>query len=1338
MKRYLAILLSTLLLLSSLPIVMAENDVSTVTIEFTDIANRISYSTEQQVWQQNGITVTNDKGASTSNVGNYGGDGYPARFYKGSVVTIEYPGMTQLVIHCEGLESKYVNGWADSAVGATATVDGGIVTIVFDGTVDSFTWETMSAQSRAYSITVYATNAPTTDEPGNLIVNGDFETGSADGWNTWQDTTISADAAHSGNYGAHLKGNGGWSGMLDQTIAVEYGATYKLSFRLHVVAVGVNVQVKNAFGDVIANTGGWFDTKTTNHPVEWTFIAYTGYVHINFCGSGSGKTEEAYVDDFVLVKVGGNTPDEPDVPVLPDVPVVPDTPAGDTILSADFDNGETAPIYSTSDISVVDGVLQFNVTKDWGNIYSEDVPAEKNTDYVISFSAKSKLGKSFWVKFNDSWAKDVASVDLHTTKEWKNYSFTMNSGNFGTLVFLILFAGTAAEGETLWIDNLTITKVGGSIPDTPDTPDVPADELIVNGDFETGDATGWDIWQNTEISADAAHSGNYGAYLQGNGGWGGLMSQYVTVVPGEEYTLSFWIHVIATGVNIQVKDGSGAGIEGAGGWFDAKNVAKVVEWTFTATDDTVFINFCGSGTNKAEEVYVDDFVLVKVGGDTPDTPDVPGGELLINGGFENGSEGWTLGSSASISDDARTGNGALRIENPGMWSEAASQTVAVEPNTNYVLNLWTKRLKGTLPFNLFIFDAKNFQNLNIIKGQNWFNFNNTDWMEHTIVFYTGSSTEVILKWSSETSNAGVILIDDMRLYKEGEQPDQPHDGAIVNGSFEIGDLTGWNNLWGACNYWFESPGHGGSQYALYQEAPGQWQQIRQDKIPVAKNTDYVLVAYAKNPRNMNIVIKDGDDWYNITELALENDLSNSWLRYEVPFNSGDLDSVCVLLITRGENGGYALWDDIQLYKAGEVPEAPEEPPVTEGPMQLDSFGTAINRPADEDKNLIENGSFENAAGGQWQSIADDLLYVVEDDTAPEGDKSLYFNTTGVEMNDKAIFYVDVEPDTDYIFSAWVKGAFISDDNRFNATFGVVDHRNNFLVHNDTVFSNRYRQIVPTCWDNEWHLRSVQFNSNVNTRVGIAFLGSYSQMWVDGIALFKVEDGVKYVGDKEAYEIPVTSENEEDGYCADADNLIPDSGMNGTASRDFWSQAYGYGNGFLSFEQNALKYTGDANSCGTHAIRWIDVEPNTDYTFSVDMRILQGGEGQLMLLDGRMRDPHAFMFIDFDPYSYGEDWFNVTITFHSGAFDQIGIAVMDGGGEALIDNMRLFDSQYRADKPIEKGDVNADGNINNRDLGLLMQYLNGWDVAVDEKACDLDGNGKLNNKDLGLLQRMLVQ
>ena len=54
----------------------------------------------------------------------------------------------------------------------------------------------------------------------------------------------------------------------------------------------------------------------------------------------------------------------------------------------------------------------------------------------------------------------------------------------------------------------------------------------------------------------------------------------------------------------------------------------------------------------------------------------------------------------------------------------------------------------------------------------------------------------------------------------------------------------------------------------------------------------------------------------------------------------------------------------------------------------------------------------------------------------------------------------------------------------------------------------------------------------------------------------------------------------------------------------------------------------------------------------------------------------------------------------------------------------------------RGDVDGNGKVNNRDLGLLQKYLNGTAVDIAEAAADLDGNGKVNNRDLGLLQKLL--
>ena len=53
-----------------------------------------------------------------------------------------------------------------------------------------------------------------------------------------------------------------------------------------------------------------------------------------------------------------------------------------------------------------------------------------------------------------------------------------------------------------------------------------------------------------------------------------------------------------------------------------------------------------------------------------------------------------------------------------------------------------------------------------------------------------------------------------------------------------------------------------------------------------------------------------------------------------------------------------------------------------------------------------------------------------------------------------------------------------------------------------------------------------------------------------------------------------------------------------------------------------------------------------------------------------------------------------------------------------------------------GDINADNEVNNKDFGLLRQYLTEWDVTVDLRAAEVTGDGKVNNKDLGILRQYL--
>ena len=122
----------------------------TVTISFANKAQRTEYSTSKQVWEQNGITVTNLKAASTSNVGDYAN---PARFYASSSLKIEYPGMTKIEFTCGS--SSYATVLKNS-IGAAATASGSKVTVTFAEPQDSFSVAKLSAQVRVSSITITA------------------------------------------------------------------------------------------------------------------------------------------------------------------------------------------------------------------------------------------------------------------------------------------------------------------------------------------------------------------------------------------------------------------------------------------------------------------------------------------------------------------------------------------------------------------------------------------------------------------------------------------------------------------------------------------------------------------------------------------------------------------------------------------------------------------------------------------------------------------------------------------------------------------------------------------------------------------------------------------------------------------------------------------------------------------------------------------------------------------------------------------------------------------------------------------------------------------------------
>ncbi len=138
----------------------------TATLSFASTVQRVSQTTTKQVWSNGGITFTNNKANSTTNVANYSN---PVRLYANSEVIVEHSSekITTIVFDCNNTD--YANTMKTSigtVSGATVTVSSDKVTVTFTSAVASFTVAKLSGQVRLDNITVtYTSGGSVTPDP---------------------------------------------------------------------------------------------------------------------------------------------------------------------------------------------------------------------------------------------------------------------------------------------------------------------------------------------------------------------------------------------------------------------------------------------------------------------------------------------------------------------------------------------------------------------------------------------------------------------------------------------------------------------------------------------------------------------------------------------------------------------------------------------------------------------------------------------------------------------------------------------------------------------------------------------------------------------------------------------------------------------------------------------------------------------------------------------------------------------------------------------------------------------------------------------------------------------
>ena len=309
----------------------------------------------------------------------------------------------------------------------------------------------------------------------------------------------------------------------------------------------------------------------------------------------------------------------------------------------------------------------------------------------------------------------------------------------------------------------------------------------------------------------------------------------------------------------------------------------------------------------------------------------PATDLLTNGGFESGLDGWTVKGDTALSDDAHSGDKALLLSHSSAWGEALTRIVAVEKNTDYTLSFRVKRVSGGGSWHSFVLDTSNWSALAAVKGQSWFSYMGSEWTTHSITVNSGERTAVMLKFCPESAGAGTFLIDDV-TFPTGEEPDNPDNPDTpdqpvewTNGGFESG-LEGWNVGGDSA---LSDDARNGSQAMLMSHSSA-WGEALTRTVAVEKNTDYVLTfwirrvsgggtwnVYALNPATFAALpLTEGVGWFS--------DTSKAWVSHTIAFNSGDLTQIILKWCPESANGGTFLIDDVTLTVKGDEPDIPDE------------------------------------------------------------------------------------------------------------------------------------------------------------------------------------------------------------------------------------------------------------------------------------------------------------------------------------------------------------------------------------------------------------------------------
>jgi hypothetical protein len=406
-------------------------------------------------------------------------------------------------------------------------------------------------------------------------------------------------------------------------------------------------------------------------------------------------------------------------------------------------------------------------------------------------------------------------VDYGTTT---SYGSSVSDGSNGTSHSLTL---NGLTNNTRYHFKASSTDVFGQTSASVDSAFTTFTNLLTNGGFEAGSA-GWTMAPQATIDGNPAdaHSGNNSLQLVATGPYQ-LTGQTVAVTPGQSYSFTaFGRSSNAGGLWVlESRDASGAVLSDLPLSFAANGSWSGVATTYKPAANVVSVTVFADNT-AAGTFWFDDASL------TPTT------NLIINGGFEAGSVGWTMAPQASIDTnpaDAHSGNNSLQLVATGPY-QLTGQTISVTPGQSYSFTAFGRSSNAG---GLWVLESRDASGAVLSDLPLSFAANGS-WSGVATAYKPAANVVFVTVYADNTAT-GTFWFDDASL--------TPTSNVLTNGGFEAGS-AGWSMAPQASIDTTAADAHSGNN-SLQLVATGPYQLTAQT-VAVTSGQTYSFSAFGRS------------------------------------------------------------------------------------------------------------------------------------------------------------------------------------------------------------------------------------------------------------------------------------------------------------------------------------------------------------------------------------------------------------------------------------------------------------------------------------------------------------